>query len=109
MSVLTAHIKDGVVVNITVGPPKEGAEDQIAFEREEGISIGWEYTNGSFVIPPPVDDDESITFEAVAAARQAGYQAKSDPVFFRWQRGTATEQDWLDAVAQVKQDNPYPS
>jgi hypothetical protein len=41
-------------------------------------------------------------------ARHAAYVEQSDPVFFRWQRGQATEQDWLDAVAAVDAAHPYP-
>lgn len=39
-------------------------------------------------------------------ARRAAYMVESDPVFFKWQRGEATEQDWLDAVAAVKAKHP---
>jgi hypothetical protein len=42
-------------------------------------------------------------------ARHAAYVAQSDPVFFRWQRGEATEQDWLAAVAAVDTAHPYPA
>jgi hypothetical protein len=31
-----------------------------------------------------------------------------DPLFFKWQRRTGTEQEWLDAVQAVKDANPYP-
>lgn len=47
-------------------------------------------------------------YDAVTVARQAGYQATSDPIFMQYQRGEATEQQWLDAVAAVKEANPYP-
>jgi len=47
-------------------------------------------------------------YARVQAERQAAYVAESDPVFFRWQRGQATEQDWLDAVASVNAAHPYP-
>lgn len=40
--------------------------------------------------------------------RQAGYQQISDPIFMQYQRGEATEQQWLDAVQAVKDANPYP-
>jgi hypothetical protein len=49
-----------------------------------------------------------VAYEAVQKARQAAYQAESDPVFFDYQRGEVTEQDWLDAVQAVKDANPYP-
>lgn len=47
-------------------------------------------------------------YDAVTVARQAGYQQTSDPIFMQYQRGEATEQEWLDAVEAVKAANPYP-
>ena len=47
-------------------------------------------------------------YEAVERARQAEYQATTDPLFFSYQRGEATEQEWLDAVQVVKDAHPYP-
>lgn len=41
-------------------------------------------------------------------ARRQGYVAISDPVFFMWQRGEKTEQDWKDAIAQVDALYPIP-
>lgn len=40
--------------------------------------------------------------------RRLGYMAISDPVFFQWQRGEKTEQDWKDAIAQVNALYPIP-
>jgi hypothetical protein len=40
--------------------------------------------------------------------RRGAYAAESDPIFFQWQRGNATEQEWLDAVQAIKQRYPYP-
>jgi hypothetical protein len=45
----------------------------------------------------------------VEAQRQAAYAQTSDPLFFQWQRGDATEQEWLDAVDAVKLQFPYPA
>lgn len=45
---------------------------------------------------------------AVQQARQAAYQRDADPLFFGFQRGDNTEQEWLDAVQAVKDANPYP-
>ena len=47
-------------------------------------------------------------YAQVERDRKAAYQRDADPVFFRWQRGTATEQEWLDAVQAVKDAHPYP-
>ena len=39
---------------------------------------------------------------AIDQQRQSAYQTESDPLFFKYQRGEATEQDWLDKVAEIK-------
>lgn len=36
------------------------------------------------------------------ALRAEAYREESDPIFFKWQRGEATEQEWLDKVAEIK-------
>lgn len=41
-------------------------------------------------------------------ARRLGYVSISDPVFFMWQRGEKTEQDWKDAIDQVNALYPIP-
>lgn len=45
---------------------------------------------------------------AVEQARLLAYEQTSDPLFFKWQRGDATEAEWREAVAKVKAENPYP-
>ena len=45
---------------------------------------------------------------AVEQARLIAYEQQSDPIFFKWQRGDATEAEWREAVAKVKAENPYP-
>ena len=49
-----------------------------------------------------------VTYAQVEQARAIAYRETSDPLFFQWQRSTATEQEWLDAVQAVKDANPYP-
>lgn len=39
--------------------------------------------------------------------RLLAYEQESDPIFFKWQRGEGTQQEWLDAVELVKQQYPY--
>jgi hypothetical protein len=45
----------------------------------------------------------------VEVARAGAYRETSDPLFFEWQRGDATEAEWLSAVEAVKTAHPYPS
>jgi hypothetical protein len=39
--------------------------------------------------------------------RAKAYPVEADPIFFQWQRGSKTEQEWLDAVAAVQAKYPY--
>jgi hypothetical protein len=47
-------------------------------------------------------------YAQVEQARHAAYVTDADPLFFKWQRGTGTEQAWRDAVQVVKDAHPYP-
>jgi hypothetical protein len=44
----------------------------------------------------------------VETNRRLAYEAKSDGLFFEWQRGDNTEAAWREAVAEIKAANPYP-
>jgi hypothetical protein len=45
---------------------------------------------------------------AVDAQRHAAYVAESDPLFFQYQAGEITEQEWLDKRAEIKSRYPNP-
>ena len=47
--------------------------------------------------------------DAIVEVRRAEYQQKADPLFFGWQRGENTEQEWLDCIEQIKQSYPFPA
>jgi len=48
-------------------------------------------------------------YAQVEQARALAYRESSDPIFFQYQRGDATEKQWLDAVQAVKDAHPYPA
>lgn len=47
-------------------------------------------------------------YAQVQETRRQAYMLTADPLFFGFQRGDNTEQEWLDAVQAVKDANPYP-
>lgn len=63
---------------------------------------------------PTLEDLESLWPEVQLSAekdriddlRRAEYQKTADPLFFSYQRGETTEQEWLDAVQAVKDKYP---
>ena len=61
--------------------------------------------------PPPEPTPEEILAAERAAAesnRQAAYTQEADPLFFKYQRGEATEQEWLDKIEEIRARYPYP-
>jgi hypothetical protein len=52
---------------------------------------------------------KEIQKELVRKTRQKQYALTSDPLFFKFQAGEATQKQWLDARAEVEANHPYPS
>lgn len=77
-------------------------------------------TPSGIVIVQPLTDEEKAEnlriaerqrLEEIVIAQEARRQAYvrfSDPIYMQWKRGLKTEQEWLDAVAQVEKDYPVP-
>lgn len=40
--------------------------------------------------------------------RQIAYQEEADPLFFKYQRESATKDEWLAKVEEIKTRYPYP-
>jgi hypothetical protein len=63
---------------------------------------------------PVLVDPPEITLEqrqaAAVAQRQAAYQKRSDPLYFRLQRGDpdVTREMWLAEIELIKTEIPYP-
>jgi hypothetical protein len=54
------------------------------------------------------DVEYQTTYAEVEKDRAEAYRETSDPIFFQYQRGDATEAEWLAAVEAVKAAHPYP-
>jgi hypothetical protein len=67
--------------------------------EQDGYWLGWE-DDPVVEIPPKTQQEIEQENEL---NRLSAYREESDPLFFKWQRGEATEQEWLDKVAEIKQ------
>lgn len=54
--------------------------------------------------PPPLTPDELNAF--VDAQRAAAYREESDPLYFKSERGEATREEWMAAIAAIKARYP---
>lgn len=52
-----------------------------------------------------LDSEESnrLRKDALLETRRVAYSVESDPLFFKWQRGEGTEQEWLDKVQEIRE------
>lgn len=56
--------------------------------------------------PPEPLNTTAIIEPTVSDLRREQYEQRSDPLFFMWQRGEASEQAWLDEVAAIRDEYP---
>lgn len=56
--------------------------------------------------PEQVAERKATQNNEAAQNRMQAYRDEADPLFFKWQRGEATKQVWLDKVAEIKQRFP---
>ena len=49
-----------------------------------------------------------VAYEQVEQARQVSYQASADPLFFKWQAGSGTKEEWEAERQRIKDAHPYP-
>ena len=100
-----AEIKNGKVVNVLEIDPENIPDWCASWPNITGMTtIGWLYDGITFTEPPPYVPSKEVQQEARAAA----YKAESDPLFFKYQRSEATEQEWLDKIEEIKLRYPYP-
>lgn len=46
--------------------------------------------------------------KAIEVLRSEAYRNISDPIFFRYQRGEATQEEWVSSVNSIREKFPYP-
>lgn len=84
---------------------KEQAERCISIDYNTQL---WQFKNNDVVESEFKQQILDGIFNAKQAQlRTSAYPVISDPVFFQYQRGQKTEQDWKDAVQRVKDMYPY--
>jgi hypothetical protein len=73
-----------------------------------------QFVNGAWVVvdPEPAPEPEPElppTKEQQEQLRKWAYQQEADPLFFKWQAGEATEEEWLAKRQEIRDRYPYPA
>lgn len=53
--------------------------------------------------PAQVLERQAANIENIRQEKLQRYRDEADPIFFKWQRGEATQQEWLNKVAEIQQ------
>lgn len=96
-----AIVEAGVVTNVVVADAPL-ADNWIETDQ---AGPGWLYQDGQFTAPPPVVPTQAEQ----EAKRQAAYTAEADPLFFKWQAGEGTEEEWKTKRQEIRDRYPYPA
>ena len=64
-----------------------------------GRDFSW---NGNEWIAIPPKPPEPLTPEQITSLRHRAYVSEADPLFFKAQRGEATQEEWLAKIAEIK-------
>lgn len=93
-----------------VVPSSSPAVDYTKNVKEEIPNLVEGVWHQSFIVVDASDEEIAERKAKINAdaevARAKEYRNESDPIFFKWQRGEATEQEWLDKVAEIKARHP---
>ena len=57
-------------------------------------------------IDTEINSSEISRIENINRQRANAYKNESDPIFFKWQRNEATEEEWLAKVTEIKERFP---
>lgn len=95
-----AIVKNGIVTNVVVAD----APLESNWIQTDTAGPNWLYDGSTFTPPPFVPPSKEVQ----QAARAEAYRTEADPIFFQYQRGEATEQDWLDKIEEIRARYPYP-
>lgn len=105
------HFEMGEVVNISICGMAEEEHthpgNELCVPDDTVVGVGWQILDGEIIVPELAPLPE-IAEDVVRSMRREAFAAYSDPIYFKWQRGEATEQDWLDAVEAIRAAYPYP-
>lgn len=94
-----------------LAPPSDAVKITKAYHEELIFGQG-----GNKVIEPdasgyPVLVDKTVSPEDTNVYREKlrrlAYEAEADPLFFRYQRGDGTREEWLAKIEEIKLRYPY--
>lgn len=83
----------------------------ITEQRADGVyALRWQERDGKALVPTDSEIEAAVAayqLQVIKKLRADAMNAEADPLFFKSQRGEATEQEWLDKVTEIRNRFPY--
>ena len=106
---------EGVLIDGAISPQynTSNCTEIDAVQPPVPVEFAYQWNGSEWIVYNQNIIDEYLEAEKIAInkmqkeKRQEAYPKDSDPIFFEYQRGTKTEQEWLDAVNDIKTRYPY--
>lgn len=107
-TITTQSLPDGVVkVLPPVEPEYDDATHKLEITPPQYVEGVWKQVyNVVELSPEETQEQADIKQKSLDGQRLQAYRTESDPLFFKAQRGEATQQEWLDKVAEIKARYP---
>lgn len=70
------------------------------------IGYAWNFTGYEWISLPYISSEIVSYNLKQELLRAEAYSSEADPIFFRFQRGEATREEWLTKIAEIKQRFP---
>ena len=86
---------------VTPADPPEHAETEVA-EDAGYLQLADHSWKQAWRIRPMTEQELQELTNQNDAQRRYAYQTEADPLFFKWQRGEGTQEEWLAKVAEIK-------
>lgn len=103
-----ATLPEGFVyVHVTAIPEFDRTTQKVV--EVDPAFIGGRWCQQYNVIELPLAEQEeqrSIYLNERKAQRRTAYEQEADPLFFKWQRGEATKEEWLAKVQEIRSRFP---
>lgn len=100
-------VPEGYVLLVELSPPEHTLYQKVVQTYPKLINgiwtLGWDIVDLS-----EEERTKSITdFNNIQeVSRSIAYKTEADPLFFKWQRGEATQENWLAKIQEIKQRFP---
>lgn len=97
----------GVLPVLSTNKPDVDFTKKVIEETPNLVNGSW-YQDWSVIdlTQEEIDDIKTQKNLEAKSNRSEAYRNESDPIFFKWQRGESTQQEWIDKVNEIKARYP---